>query len=176
MWAMHGKLIISVCFILVVTSGCQIGRRTVSSINKGSDLQVILDSYREQYKNIDRLWFKKYSGELLFGGNEQKIRGHIRIVKDSLIIMSMGSTAGIEAARIYLTPDSVTILNRIRKTYYSEPLSKVKRELNILFDYRIAQDILLMHLGGLTGSLENEKVTVIKNSSGINYRSPTCIN
>ncbi len=47
------------------------------------------------------------------------VRGGVRIKKDSVIMISVAAFAGIEAARIKLTLDSVRIIDRINNIYFA---------------------------------------------------------
>lgn len=47
------------------------------------------------------------------------MRGAVRINKDSVIMISVSAFAGIEAARIKLTSDSVKIIDRINNIYFA---------------------------------------------------------
>ena len=142
--------------LLIGLMGCHSQKRGMGVPARNVNAVDILTTSRQNFEHIDRLWIKRYSGELNFREQTQKIKGHIRIVKDSIIILTMGSSIGIEAARMYLTTDSVTIINRLSNTYYTEPAEKIKAELGEFMDYYIIQDMLLLHYEGLTGGLEKK--------------------
>jgi hypothetical protein len=117
------------------------------------DPPAIMVRNRIQNEGIERMWIKRYNGELNHETYTQKIRGHIRIVKDSIIILTMGSSIGVEAVRIYMTKDTVTIINRMQKTYYHEPVERLQQELGTFVAYGFIQDLLLMHYDNLTGHI-----------------------
>jgi len=67
----------------------------------------------------------------------------VRIVKDSIIWLSLGQDLGMELARLMLTRDSVKYLDRIHKTYFLGDYKFVSDILNTNIDFGILQSILL---------------------------------
>ena len=133
--------------------GCNLQKKSAGTFQETTEPAVIMERNRIQNKGIERMWIKRYNGELHHETYTQKIRGHIRIVKDSIIILTMGSSLGVEAVRIYMTKDTVTIINRMQKTYYHEPVERLQQELGSFVGYGFIQDLLLMHYDNLTGHI-----------------------
>lgn len=70
-------------------------------------------------------------------------KGQVRIVKDSIIWLTLGQDLGMELARLMLTRDSVKYLDRIHKTYFLGDYKFVSDFLKTNIDFGILQSILL---------------------------------
>jgi hypothetical protein len=74
---------------------------------------------------------------------ELNLRGAVRMIKDSAIMVSVNAFAGIEAARMLFTRDSVKILDRINNRYFLGNYIDSKRFLPVAMDYDIIQSVFL---------------------------------
>ena len=72
---------------------------------------------------------------------ELNLRGSVRINKDSAIMVSINAFAGIEAARLLLTRDSVKILDRINNRYFLGNYTDSQRFFPYKMDFDIIQSI-----------------------------------
>ena len=70
------------------------------------------------------------------------VTGALRMRRDSAIWIS-ASMMGMENVRTLITEDSITLLNRVDKTYLTEPLDTVAQKLNIPMTLRECQAKLL---------------------------------
>ncbi len=70
-------------------------------------------------------------------------RTQIRIQKDSLIWASIIPAMGIEVARAELTPDSLKLLNRMKKNYVFGNYQLLDSLLHIAVSYSVVQSLLL---------------------------------
>jgi predicted transcriptional regulator len=66
----------------------------------------------------------------------------LRIRKDSVIWMSI-SKLGIEGARVLISKDSVTFMNRINNTYFKGDFSYISKLLNTQLDFEMLQSLLV---------------------------------
>ncbi len=127
---------------------------TVKKVSKEAYQPVTLDEdyltrNAENYNSINRVWFKKFSASFEINGKEQKFKGNIRLVKDSLIILGLSSNMGIEAFRVMLRKDSIFVLNRLKSTYYAGNVSELGRGRLRIMNFQVIQDILLANSQGL---------------------------
>jgi hypothetical protein len=74
---------------------------------------------------------------------ELNLRGSVRIKKDSAILVSVNAFAGIEAARVLLTRDSIKILDRINNLYFLGDYNDSKRFFPVKADFDLIQGIFL---------------------------------
>jgi hypothetical protein len=103
---------------------------------------ILLDSLFANTLKFENLSLKVNidPGDLADAGN---LKGHIRIRRDSVIWCSINAIGGIEVARIFLTPDSVKIIERISDQYLEGDYSLLKNELGIQLSFNDIQGILL---------------------------------
>jgi hypothetical protein len=102
----------------------------------------------EIYDNITRNEpdIKTYSAgrlslKIIDNDEELNLRGSVRINKDSAILVSINAFAGIEAARLLLTPDSVKILDRINNRYFLGNYEEAEKFFPVRIDYDVIQGI-----------------------------------
>lgn len=77
-------------------------------------------------------------------GSQPDLNAVIRIKKDSIIWVSVSATIlAVEVLRIYITPDSVIILNRIDKTTESHRFAYLASIVRIPLNFSILQDIII---------------------------------
>lgn len=77
-------------------------------------------------------------------GKQPDFNAFIRLKKDSALWVSISSTfLGIEAFRLYITPDTLAILNKLDKTIEYHPFSYVENIAHIPLSFSILQDILI---------------------------------
>ncbi len=67
---------------------------------------------------------------------------YIRSIPDSLIWMSV-KRLSIEGGRILITPDSVTFINRLEKSYSKVSLEEIGSRYGIAADFRYIQNVIL---------------------------------
>lgn len=75
-------------------------------------------------------------------GLKQTVNLNVRVRQDSVIWLSI-SVAGFEAARAYITPDSVQVLNKLQREYYAGNFSYLKQRFNVDVTFAQLQALLL---------------------------------
>lgn len=76
-------------------------------------------------------------------GKDNEFNAFIRIQKDSMIWVSVNAVLGIEAFRLLITPDSVKILDRLKKVVRLRSVSYLQEEVHLPVDFHTLQDMLL---------------------------------
>lgn len=92
--------------------------------------------------------------------NEQyfnDLSGQLRMRKDSIIWLNVTATMGMEVLRVKISNDSVWILNRLEKSYLSEPLDIIAAQLGIPVSLPLVQALLLDNNDGIP-PVENQTV------------------
>ncbi|WP_143310758.1 DUF4292 domain-containing protein [Chitinophaga vietnamensis] len=92
--------------------------------------------------------FNTFSGRAKFAfENEQDSRNgltlSIRMQKDSVIWISISAPIIDEVIRATITPDSLKMYNRLKKQLMLRKLSDAAAQLNIPFDFKTLQDLLI---------------------------------
>src|SRR5258708_37539725 len=67
----------------------------------------------------------------------------MHIKKDSLIWLSINLGLGIEAFGVLITPDSVKILDKLKKVARLRSVSYLQEEIHLPIDFRTLQDLLI---------------------------------
>ena len=76
-------------------------------------------------------------------GKSYDFNAFIRLQKDSLMWVSIVAALGIEAFRVNITPDTVTILDKLDKTYTVKPISYLQEVTQLPFDFKTLQNLIL---------------------------------
>jgi hypothetical protein len=90
--------------------------------------------------------FNNIAVKLNMGGASFSSRASMKIIKDSIIQLSIMPVLGIEAARIDITPKSVLVVNKIQSLYYQTNYDSLLINNNIPFRYKDVEAILLNRL------------------------------
>lgn len=85
----------------------------------------------------------KFSASYSTENTSHSFKGQLRIVRDSVIWISISPGLGVELLRAVLRPDSVFFMNRIHKQYYKGSYSVVKKAVNVDFNFTALQSVLL---------------------------------
>jgi len=76
-------------------------------------------------------------------GKDYEFNAFIHMKKDSLIWVSINAALGIEAFRLLITPDSVKIMDKLKKVVRLRSVSFLQDEIHLPVDFRTVQDLLL---------------------------------
>jgi len=76
------------------------------------------------------------------GGQSYNVRGFIRMVKDSAIMISIQPLPGIEVVRAQILPNEITVVDRINSQYYVSTAEQLKAVTGIDFEFNTLQALL----------------------------------
>lgn len=120
---------------------------TAVSANAHEDsMQFIHDAYGDILKNhID---FKTFSGKINVDyvdadDKNYNVNANLRMYKDSAIWISITAIFGIEGLRIYITKDSVKILDKQNKVYTGRSVSYLQEVAKLPLTLTVLQDLLI---------------------------------
>ena len=133
--------------VLVISGSCKTGKYIGKPPGKGLSAEQIVKINKENQRRHDRVWIKKLRGVYFNENEELKFNSNIRIIKDSVIIISIGVDFGIEALRVYIEKDTVTIINRFHKTWYANSNSELTGKYELINNYSRLEELLLMGTG-----------------------------
>lgn len=149
------KLISLLALISLALQACQPHSTTTSTPDPTptSTLPDTLPTDRDSLKQIilqqlhsNTLSYQNYSCKINLDLNTDaainSFTANTRMIKDSAIWVSISPALGIEAARLYITPDSVYMIDRIKKTALIQPYSYVT-QLGIPFDFHTLQEAIV---------------------------------
>jgi len=98
--------------------------------------------------NAKQINFNTFSSKLKIDYNDNKdtrldFNAFIRMKKDSAIWVSIIAALNIEAFRVIITPDSITIMNKLERTIQLKPLSFLQELTKVPFDFKTLQDLII---------------------------------
>lgn len=130
---------------VMLLAACGTKKNTVkkeSHLPKAETEAKLLKNYE-----LSNLNFHTFSGRakanVKVGKESHNATVNIRMDRDKAIWISVTALLGIEAARVYITPDSVKIMNKIHGEYIAQPFSYLERYTNRGISFRMLQDILV---------------------------------
>jgi hypothetical protein len=142
--------------ISVTIFSCRSARTIHTAIDKKDNTkkQSAADSIRTiketmnaiQSRHID---FKTFSAKIKVDyedsrGSQPGITAYVRIIKDSMIWVSMYATVfNIEAFRVLITKDSVFVLDKLNKEAHLRSFDYLQETTEIPFDFKTLQDLLV---------------------------------
>lgn len=100
---------------------------------------------------MNEIDYKTFSGKakMHYASNDQKQEfvSHIRIHKDSVIWVNVTAAAGmVSVARIYITPDSLFLLNHLQKEVHKLAIADANKLLPIPVNFVLVQNLLIGNL------------------------------
>ena len=111
------------------------------SLKAGKELFATLNSNRIDFKTFSAKIKVEYEDSK---GKQPDVIAVVRMQKDSIIWVSINATfLSIEAFRILITKDHVTILNKLEKQVEEHPFSFIEQIAKIPLDFKMLQDIII---------------------------------
>lgn len=154
------KVFAAVVFLVSFIS-CRSTKKFQAAINKKDTLISVepkispVDSLSEEANNDlnflkeNKIDFSTFSAKVKVeyedrNGRQPDVNAFIRLQKDSVLWVSISATfLNIEAFRILITPDNITILNKLEKTVEYKPFSYIESIAHIPLTFAVLQDLLV---------------------------------
>lgn len=144
---------------ILVLFSCR-STRHISSVISGKDstgmkkmAKEIEDSIRRQDSTVklikmNRIQYTSFTSRVKIQYQDSKDKNYevnaiIRMRKDSIIWVSINAILGIEAFRVLITPDTVTVLNKLEKTIKYHRFDYLKNVTNLPVDFSTLQDLIV---------------------------------
>ena len=157
------KIIALLALVVLVGGGCHRKAVPTKSTGPGTSVAVAKVEPSVKAKNTDFLFFQaKGRAQVELKGNKQGANVSVRLRRDSIIWVS-ASLVGIEGVRAILTPDSVRVVNRLQKTYFSGGYDFLSKLLNVPVSYEQMQALLL---GDYQPAPAGTKPTIVEADGG----------
>ncbi|PLW93950.1 MAG: hypothetical protein C0592_04520 [Marinilabiliales bacterium] len=138
--------IITILFLVVIALSCRLKRETKKEIKEvvknEEGVDIIFEKMKEAQFNFRTISLKFSATATDSKDKGTSFSGNLRIVKDREIWLSISPALGIEAFRVYITNDSVKMINRIKKTYFRGDYQLINDLLNTPFDFDMLQAFL----------------------------------
>lgn len=138
------RKIIFIFGLYILVSGCSVLKKESGQEKRPATLsqgKFKLSGLEEQNITGSNFFIQKAEIELDSDGENQKFLASIKFVCPDKYLVSLRSRSGIEAARIYITADTILVNDRINKSlYYGKPQVLARR-------YGISFDLLPVFFG-----------------------------
>ncbi|MBS9767754.1 MAG: DUF4292 domain-containing protein [Flavobacteriaceae bacterium] len=140
---------ISVLFCLILIASCTI-QRGENVVRKHKRMKAMSSAklYKEtvaNYLDYTTINLKKINITYEEGDKKQNFRGSVRILKDSIIWLSV-SKMGIEGLRVKLTPQKVALIDRLHREYLITDYSYLNDKFNVELNFYLLQNVLTNQL------------------------------
>jgi len=121
-------------------------QQVVTDDPRADSMQFINNAFGQVQKN--KISFQSFSAKLKvnYEGSDGKgydLTAFIRMKKDSIIWVRVDAILGIEAFRILITPDSVKILDKLKKQISFRSLNYLQDIARVPLDFKTIQDLLI---------------------------------
>jgi len=134
--------VLSILLLVFVLSSCSKKglQQTEKTSTEGYSLNAALAEYENNTIDFETFALKakcKYEDE----DRNVTFTANFKIKKDEKIWVS-ATLFGIEGARALITPDSVQMINRIERSYYSESIEKLQEISGLPVDFGMLQNLI----------------------------------
>jgi len=159
----------AICFLLLTVS-CKARKQLVTKRVAIDTTAKPIDNKRIRLNAISagQIIFDAFSGKALtrldIGGSSNDVTLNIRIKRDQKIWISITAIAGIEAARVLITPDSIMIVNRLQSVYLKKPFSYINKFAGNQVNYKTIESLLI---GNVIPELINENADLQTSNDSI---------
>lgn len=134
--------ILLICVIIIsLVSSCKSKKGLFGGKSENLAMNAFLDSC-----NTHKLDFETFSSKIRVsfdnGKKSQTVGGNLKILKDSLIWISISPGMGIELARMVISKDSVKLLDRLNKRYFVGDFTFLEAKSGVEIDFATIHSIL----------------------------------
>ena len=137
----RGALLIAHCSLFIAFSCARKATPTTSTRGPGTSVSVAEPTVRAT--NTSFLFLSaKGKAQVTMKGNKQGANISLRMRRDSIIWVTAG-LAGFEGVRAVLTPDSVRVINKLEKTFFTGGYDYLSKLLNVPVSFAQMQALLL---------------------------------
>lgn len=146
-------LIVSFCLV-----SCGSGKKMKKTERRNyvktiAEVYEKFDAQKIHYQTLEAKLKVKYKDEK----SSLPFRATVRIDKGKKIWIS-GGMFGYEAVRAFISPDSVQVVNRLKRQYYTAPISEIQTILGFPVDFEMLENLI-------TGNV------IIRNNKDVMYKS-----
>ena len=129
-------------FLLIVVSACKSSQKITTTVKpENLSYKTVAEKFQAQQHQYHTVDFK--SKVTVREKKTQNFTANIRMVRDSLIWASLTGALGVEGARIIITKDSIYIIDKLKKVYYTKPFSYIYEFVPFPVNMNLLQDMLL---------------------------------
>jgi hypothetical protein len=153
--------ILAFVILIGLLTSCRSTKKIQTAIAKKDTLAVVnvpagpsrndtVRMIKETLSRVDsnRIDFRTYSAKVnvdYTGGDGKKynVNANIRMLKDSAIWVSVNAILGIEAMRLFITKDSVKLLDKLNKTFTNRSVDYLREVTSLPLNLYTLQDLII---------------------------------
>lgn len=106
-----------ILILLFLLQSCRIFKVSKTTDYKEYTIDEIQSNYTSSQKHFKSISIPRLSLSYRDGDSELALKGNMRAVYDSAMLISVNAGFGIEIARIFLTPTEIQVLDRVNSFY-----------------------------------------------------------
>lgn len=157
------KSIIIILFVLFLSS-CKTQKIvTQTDIVRPISTSKLVRNIESNEFDYKHLAIKKMSCEFDNGKSKTTFRASVWAEKNKSIVI-MITKLNITVARVWLSPDSVKLINYMDKTYFLDNYSYLSSELNLDLDFDMIQSVLAGNIFSVTNAKRDRDMKDFKNN------------
>ena len=171
--------------LLSGATSCRSTRTIQTAIAKRDTVQVVklpeidlhadsINFMKASYVSIERnaIPFQTFSAKIKVDfegkdGKKNEVNAYVRIKKDSALWVKIDAVIGIEAFRLFITPDSVKMMNKLDRVVQLRAISDLQEITQLPFNYYDLQNLIM----GNPLYLDSNIVSYKKNEQTISFTS-----
>ena len=134
-------LIVTIAFLSACKTGREAKKEIKETVKRDTGVEFIFSKMKDAQFDF-RTMNVKFQAKVESEKNNMSFGGSMRIIKDRTIWLSLSAIVGIEAFRVYISPDSVKMINRLNKTYFKGDYQLINELLRTPFDFDMLQALV----------------------------------
>lgn len=135
------RLLLVLFSTAIILTGC----RSKKELPDGREVRILNFDKLNAQMNERSTGFTFYSSRVNGRFDDGKLKtpftAKVRMEKDKAVWMSISVALGIEVARVLLTPDSVMMINRLQKNYFTGSYDYLAETVGVPLSFEMAQAI-----------------------------------
>jgi hypothetical protein len=154
----HMKYLMAVGVLVLLISACRSTKKISTAMSKKDSTTVTInpaenDSAKKVDTALDKIKkshidFNTFSAQMKIDYSDSRdkkydVNAFLRMKKDSVIWISINAILGIEAFRVKITRDTVSVLDKINKTIQYHSFDYLREMTNLPVDFSILQDLII---------------------------------
>ena len=152
------KFLLSLAVLALLLASCRSTRKISTAMSKKDSTTVMINpAENDSAKKVEtalgkiknsHIDFNTFSAQLKVDYSDSRdkkydVNAFLRMKKDSIIWISINAILGIEAFRVMITPDTVSILDKMNKTIQYHSFSYLRDMTNLPVDFPTLQDLII---------------------------------
>ena len=153
------RFILTPLFFIAVLCSCRSSKKLQSAITKKDTVITVLnnpaatDSARLVHETFEKIRdnhidFETFSSKIKVQYKDNRQRNYdfnafVRIQKDSIIWISINAAFGIEAFRVFITPDSVKVMDKLDKNVQYRSVEYIREIVQLPVDFFTLQNLIV---------------------------------